>query len=48
MRAAAREQWLEFREQRAGKGMDMCQKEDTEAIPSRQEGHYIRDDDFSL
>ncbi len=48
IREAAREQWLEYREQRVGKGMDLCQKEDTEAIPGRQKAHYLRDDDFSL
>ncbi|HEY5559231.1 MAG TPA: MobA/MobL family protein, partial [Steroidobacteraceae bacterium] len=48
MREAAREQWLEYREQQAGKGMDMGQEADTEAIPGRQQGHDIADDDFSL
>jgi len=48
MREAAREQWLEYREQRAGKGMDVGLEEDTEAIPGRQKGHEIPDDDFSL
>ncbi len=48
IRQAAREHWLEYREQQAGKGMDVGQEEDTEAIPSRHKGHYIPDDDFSL
>ena len=47
-REAAREHWLEYREQQAGKGMDEGQEEATEAIPSRQKGHDIPDDDFSL
>ncbi len=44
----ARERWLEYREQQAGKGMDVGQEEDTEAIPGRQKGHDIPDDDFFL
>jgi hypothetical protein len=48
IRRAAREHWLEYREQQAGMGMDMGQEEDTEAIPGRQKGHDIPDDDFSL
>lgn len=48
MREAAREQWLEYREQQAGKGMDVGQEEDTEAIRGRQQSHGLPDDDFSL
>jgi hypothetical protein len=48
IRAAARERWLEYREQQAGMGMDMGQEEDAEAIPGRQKGHDIPDDDFFL
>ena len=48
IREAAREQWLEYREQQAGKGMNVVQEKDTEAIPGRRQGHDIVDDDFSL
>ncbi len=48
IRRAAREHWLEYREQQAGMGMDMGQEEDAEAIPGRQKGHDIPDDDFFL
>ena len=48
MREAAREQWLEYREQQAGKGMGVGQEEDTEAIRGRQQSHDLPDDDFSL
>ncbi len=48
IRAAAREHWLEYREQQAGKGMDLGQEKDTAAIPGRQKCHYIPDDDLAL
>jgi hypothetical protein len=45
---AAREQWLEYRDQQVAKGMDVGQQKDLDAIPGRQKGHEIPDDDFSL
>ncbi|MGH8864030.1 MAG: MobQ family relaxase [Burkholderiales bacterium] len=48
LREAAREQWLEYREQRAGKGMGMGKDNDAEVTADRKKEHELPDDDFAL
>jgi len=48
IREAARERWLEYREQQAEKGEHAGRDKDAEVTPDRQKGHDFPDDDFSL